>query len=186
MATASNAPDSTLNRRSIVRGVAWAAPTIALATAAPSIAASPIRRITASGTITATPRGGSDNYEFTVTNPSISLTGFRANERVSAVCYSLWYPVQGIAFQAAPAGSNWSTPAASGATKVVSGATFYEYSSCHTGTLTIGTNGTLNVAVPEWKSVDWVKNARGTRYQVCATAYVTNVRYDNCSTVRTV
>lgn len=175
---------ATIRRRSIVRGVAWATPTIMLAAAAPSMAASPPATISVNGQVTYSRKGNSDNYDLLVSNASVELSRLRAGDLVTGVCYSLWYPLAGIPFTHVGAAGGWSTPVVSGASKVEAGVTYYEYSSCYTGvTSPISASGTLTVPVVGWISSEPVKNVRGTSYQVCATGYVNGVRLDDCSLV---
>lgn len=136
---------SGISRRSFSRGTAWAVPAIAVATAAPALAASG-PTVHNGGYVTGVWNQGScsgtvitvDGTSYANTaNPGYTVQNSTTSTKISNITLTFFFPIAGLTFSrlsGAPAG--WSNLASNGTTQVINGVTYYGYSSTYTGTVT--------------------------------------------------
>lgn len=150
---------STVGRRTLVKGMAWSTPVIAVSTAAPAMAVSPEVRLTMGATTgwnkpsyfywdrcssTSAPvvwDGRAPNSNGRYGDPYSSWSGVffpdaTSNTRVTALTVSVWMPRIDMTL-AVMTDMNWTAPTRTGATATYNGARYYEYRATYTGTTPI-------------------------------------------------
>lgn len=176
---------SAVSRRNVVKGAAWAVPSISLAAAAPAMAGSPIPVLVANNTVLngTLPSGGqSGDQEFRVyTSPnnrndppnSVSscgpeITGSTASTTVTSVSQIYWLPQNNLTFVNSSSGaatSGWSvltrSAALDGSHTDTSGRKLYAYVTNYsgTGTYNAGT-GTTCLGIQNFVSTNSTTTTR--------------------------
>lgn len=199
-------PQETVSRRRVARGIAWSVPAIAMATAAPAMAASPPPRVSVGGTASWNTSSyhptsntcGTGQFALVLDGRGFLGTSYRewdglwfpdtrATDQICNVTLTFWFSRAGLTWTALTGVTNWSTPTATGATTTYNGTTYYEYRAVYrsgacfaASTLTTGYNGWYGIAYG-WKTTQCFSSRPGSNFRVGATATVRNLALTNTS-----
>lgn len=136
-----------VSRRTVVKGAAWAAPVVAMASAAPAFAASPPDNTSINGVVGISgecrSQGGisvdidsrSRSYGLFVNNTTTSTT-------ISDAYIIFYLSVPGLSWSTAYENDGWTAPVSTGMTKVVGTRTLYGYKTTYTKSITASRNRT--------------------------------------------
>ncbi|MEE8868778.1 MAG: hypothetical protein SOH99_08140 [Acidipropionibacterium acidipropionici] len=136
-----------ISRRNIVKGAAWAAPVVAMASAAPAFAASQPDNTSINGVVGISGKcrsqGGisvdidsrSGSYGLFVNNTTTSTT-------ISDAYIIFYLSVPGLSWSTAYGNDGWTAPVSTGMTKVVGTRTLYGYKTTYTKSITASRNRT--------------------------------------------
>lgn len=156
MTTTSSGP----SRRTLVKGAAWSVPVVAVAGAAPAMAASP--EIIHSHITTwrwysnGAPWCGRnrDGLEINTTEGTqVRFTDTRSWTTITNVYADFWFRKSDITWSAATGNSGcWTAPSADGTSETVNGRTYYRYRSSYTCPITPVHMGTTVLQPYRWQS----------------------------------
>jgi hypothetical protein len=137
-----------VSRRTVVKGAAWAAPVVAMASAAPAFAASPPDNTSINGVvgISARCKWLQDGISVDIDSRSSSYGLFVNNTTTSTTisnAYIIFYlSMPNLSWSAADGNDGWTAPVSTGATKVVGSQTLYGYKTTYTKSITASRNRT--------------------------------------------
>lgn len=187
-----------LTRRRVAKNIAWTVPAIALATAAPAMAASPLPRLSIGGTASwnsttyrPTTNACSSGSALVVDGRGLLGTSYqawdgvwfpdtRATDQICNVTVSMWVSRNNLTWTPLTGVTDWSTPTATGRTTTFNSVTYYEYRATYrTGTcfaastLRTGYNNWYGIPYG-WKTTQCYTSRPGTYFRVGTTATVRN------------
>ena len=147
------------SRRTLVKGAAWSVPVVAVAGAAPAVAASPAiihRHITTWRwySNSAPWCQNRDGLEINTTEgTSVSFTDTRSWTTITDVYVYFWFRESNIVWTAAQGNSGcWTVPTYDGSSQTVGGRTYYRYRSNYTCPITPTHMGTTTLQPYRWQS----------------------------------
>lgn len=144
-----------VSRRTVVKGAAWAAPVVAMASAAPAFAASPPENTSINGYVVVSgsckwnwpnSRRGTLDYDSRSGNYGLFINNTTTSTTISNPSIIFYVSVSGLTWTTGEGNIGWSAPVSTGGTISRNGVTFYGYKSTLSPTTVPATKGTTKLS----------------------------------------
>ncbi|AMS06093.1 hypothetical protein DUY81_16130 [Acidipropionibacterium acidipropionici] len=144
----SEPPVQRVSRRNVVKGAAWAAPAVLMASAAPAFAASTPPNTSINGVITVTGRcdtgHGYLDYDTRSDPDGLYIDNTPTSTTITNATVVFFVTVKNVNWTTLDGNVGWSTPVDNGETIQIGGTPYYGYTSTYTGTI-VATDGTTKL-----------------------------------------